>query len=65
VSILERLVEFIAAQYRWGLHPLKLVLALAAPVLVVYVADRRLRRLAAEVAAEEERLRCLPRIRRQ
>jgi hypothetical protein len=65
VSPLERLVEFFAAQYRWGLHPFKLVLALAAPVLVVYLADRRLRRLAAVVAAEEERLRQLPRIRRR
>jgi hypothetical protein len=65
VSIQERLVEFFAAQYRWGLHPFKLVLALVAPVLIVYLADRRLRRLALDVAAEEERLRRLPRIRRR
>jgi len=65
VSLYERLVDFIAAQYRWGLHPLKLAGALAAPVLIVYVADRRVRRLAALVAAEEERVRRLPRIRRR
>ena len=49
MSLLERLVDFLAAQYRWGLHPLKLVVALAAPVLIVYLADRRIRRLAAAV----------------
>ena len=65
MSLYERLVDFIAAQYRWGLHPLKLAGALAAPVLIVYVADRRVRRLAALVAAEEERVRRLPRIRRR
>ena len=65
MSLLERLVAFIAAQYRWGLHPLKFVAALAAPALIVYLADRRIRRLAAVVAAEEERVRRLPRIRRR
>ena len=64
MSLYERLVDFIAAQYRWGLHPLKLAGALAAPALIVYFADRRVRRLAALVAAEEERVRRLPRIRR-
>jgi hypothetical protein len=65
VSLLERLVSILAAQYRWGLHPLKLAVALAAPVLIVYLADRRIRRLAAVVEAEEEHARRLPRIRRR
>ena len=64
MSLLERLVDFVAAQYRWGLHPLKIVAALAAPVLIVYLADLRVRRLAAAVAADEERVRQLPRSRR-
>ena len=65
MSLLTRLIDFVAAQYRWGLHPLKLAIALAVPVLLVYLADRRVRRLAAVVAAEEERVRRLPRIRRR
>jgi len=39
--------------------------ALAVPVVIVSVADRRIRRLAAVVAADEERVRRLPRIRRR
>jgi hypothetical protein len=65
VSLLERLIDFLAAQYRWGMHPLKLAVALAVPVAIVYLGDRRIRRLAAVVAAEEERVRRLPRIRRR
>jgi hypothetical protein len=65
VSLLERIVGFLAAQYRWGLHPLKLAVALAAPLVIVYLADRRVRRLAAAEAAEAERVRRLPRIRRR
>jgi len=65
VSLLDRLVTFIVAQYRWGLHPLKIVAALSAPALLVYFADRRLRSLTAAAAAEEERVRRLPRIRRR
>ena len=65
MSLLERLVDLLAAQYRWGLHPLKLGTALAAPVLIVYLADRRIRRLAAAVSADEERARRLPRSRRR
>ena len=41
----ERLVELLAAKYRWGLHPFKLFVALIAPVLVVWAADWRLRAL--------------------
>lgn len=65
MSLLERLIDFLAAQYRWGMHPLKLAVALAVPVVIVYLADRRIRRLAAVVAVEEERVRRLPRIRRR
>jgi hypothetical protein len=65
VSLLERVVGFLAAQYRWGLHPLKFVVALSAPVLIAYLADRRVRRIAAAVAAEEERVRRLPPMRRR
>ena len=65
MPLLERLVDFLTAQYRWGMHPLKLAVALAVPVVIVYVADRRIRRLAAVVAAEEDRVRRLPRIRRR
>lgn len=64
MSLLERLIDFLAAQYRWGMHPLKLAVALVVPVVIVYLGDRRIRRLAAHVAAEEERVRRLPRIRR-
>jgi hypothetical protein len=65
VSTLERLVEFLAAQYRWGLHPFKLLVALLAPVLIVWLADRRLRAGAAAVEREEEKIRRLPRVRRR
>ena len=65
MSLLGRLIDFLAAQYRWGLHPLKLAAALAAPVLTVYLADRRVRRLTDVVAAGEERVRRLPKIRRR
>jgi hypothetical protein len=64
VPAFERLVDFLAGHYRWGLHPLKLFAALAAPVLVVWLADRRLRASATEIEEEEARIRSLPRIRR-
>jgi hypothetical protein len=44
VSSIERLVDVLAAQYRWGLHPFKVFVALALPVVIVWLADRRLRR---------------------
>ena len=65
MSLLGRLIDFLAAQYRWGLHPLKVAVALAVPLLFVYIADRRVRRLAAVVADDTERVRRLPRIRRR
>jgi hypothetical protein len=64
VPAIERLVDFLAEHYRWGLHPLKLFVALAAPVMVVWLAERRLRASAAEIEEEEARIRSLPRIRR-
>jgi hypothetical protein len=45
VPEIERLVDLLSAQYRWGAHPFKLLVALLAPVLIVWVADRRLRAL--------------------
>ena len=42
---IERLVDLLSAQYRWGSHAFKLLLALLVPVLMVWVADRRLRAL--------------------
>jgi hypothetical protein len=65
VQAIGRLVDFLAEYYRWGLHPLKLFAALAAPVLVVWLADRRLRARTAAIEEEESRMRSLPRIRRR
>jgi hypothetical protein len=66
VSAIERLVELLAAQYRWGLHPLKLLVALLAPVLIVWVADRRVRALAGTIVGwEEERIQRPPRTQRR
>jgi hypothetical protein len=64
VQALERLVQLLAAQYRWGLHPLKLLVALLVPVVIVWLADRRLRARTAGIVAEEARVRDLPRTRR-
>jgi hypothetical protein len=44
VSTIERLLDVLAERYRWGLHPLKLAIALSLPVIIVWLADRRLRR---------------------
>lgn len=65
MTTLERLIDVLAAQYRWGLHPLKLLVALLVPVAVVWLADRVLRARSATVAAEEAQVRELPRIRRR
>ena len=46
---LERLITFVTAQYRWGLHPLKLIAALVLPILLLWVADWQVRRLAREI----------------
>jgi hypothetical protein len=45
VSSVERLVDVLLAQFPWGLHSLKLLVALLVPVAIVWVADRRLRAL--------------------
>jgi hypothetical protein len=65
VHPLERLVTFITAQYRWGLHPIKLLVALLLPIVFVWVADRYIRRRSDALAAREAELRRLPRIRRR
>jgi hypothetical protein len=65
VQSIERLVGFLAEHYRWGLHPLKLMAALLAPALVVWLADWRLRALSENVEEEDARNRRLPRIRRR
>ncbi|HEU4720816.1 MAG TPA: hypothetical protein VFS59_05580 [Gemmatimonadaceae bacterium] len=65
MQALERLVQLLAAQYRWGLHPLKLLVALLVPVAIVWLADRRLRAMTAGIVQEEARLRGLPRVRRR
>jgi hypothetical protein len=64
VTPLERLVSFVAAQYRWGLHPLKLLVALVLPIAFVWIADRRIRQRSEELSSQEEKLSRLPRIRR-
>jgi hypothetical protein len=65
VAAIERLIDFLAEHYRWGLHPLKLSVALLAPVLVVWLADRRLRARAEEIEEQDAQIRRLPRIRRR
>jgi hypothetical protein len=65
VPTIGRVVETLAGQYRWGLHPLKVLVALLVPVAVVWLADRRLRALTAAVEMEEARIQRLPRIRRR
>jgi hypothetical protein len=45
VSALERLITLVTAQYRWGLHPLKVTAALLLPVVMLWMADRLVRRL--------------------
>ena len=65
MQAIERLADFLAEHYRWGLHPLKLMAALLAPVLVVWLADRRLRGLSKNVEESDARIRRLPRLRRR
>ena len=65
MTAIERLFDFLAEHYRWGLHPLKLTAALLAPVLVVWLADRRLRKLTQTIEADAARIRRLPRVRRR
>jgi hypothetical protein len=44
VPTIDRLLQVLAGQYRWGLHPLKVLIALLLPVVIVWLADRRLHR---------------------
>ena len=62
MSVAERLVELFAAQYRWGLHPLKVLAALLVPVVMIWIADRRLRARTAAPASEEESLERVPHV---
>jgi len=48
VTPFERLVTFITAQYRSGLHPAKIGLALILPVLVLWAADHYVMRRSME-----------------
>ncbi|MEO6525917.1 MAG: hypothetical protein ABIP93_04780 [Gemmatimonadaceae bacterium] len=65
MSPLERLVGFVIAQYRWGLHPLKLLVALLLPIVLLWAADWHVRRRSASLAAHEPARRKLPRTRRR
>jgi hypothetical protein len=64
VNPLERLVDFVAARYRWGLHPLKLLVALLIPVVIVWLADRYVRARTETLAVRDKERRRLPRVRR-
>lgn len=63
MSAVERLIELFAAQYRWGLHPLKLLVALLVPVAMIWLADRRLRARTDALTEQEEKLPRLPHVR--
>jgi hypothetical protein len=62
VSSLERLVDILAGGYRWGLHPLKVFVALVVPALIVWLADRRLRVRMEAIKEEEEQVLRQPRM---
>jgi hypothetical protein len=53
VSSIERLFDLLSAQYPWGLHSFKLLLALLVPVVIVWVADWRLRALSDTISRPE------------
>jgi hypothetical protein len=55
VSAIERLVDVVAGQYRWGLHPLKVLIALLLPLVIVWLADRRLRTHSQPLVGDEAR----------
>jgi hypothetical protein len=65
VSAIERLVDILAGGYRWGLHPLKVLVALVMPALIVGLADWQLRVRTKAIEQDEERVRQLPRTRRR
>ena len=45
MSDLESLIKLVTAQFRWGLHPLKVAIALLLPVLMLWIADCCIRRM--------------------
>lgn len=65
MSIVEELVGAIVAQLRWGLHPLKVFVALLLPIVIVWLADRWLRARIPPIEETSARSRPLPRIRRR
>ena len=65
MSAIERLVDILAGGYRWGLHPLKVFVALVVPALIVWLAEWRLRALTRAIEQDEERVRRLPHTRRR
>lgn len=65
MSTIERLIDAIAEQYRWGLHPLKVLIALLLPVVIVWLADRRIRTRTRVLDEAAARTRPLPRLRRR
>jgi hypothetical protein len=54
VSDLEQLINLVAAPVRWGLHPLKVTLALLLPVLMLWTADWCLRRMSGAAAGRSQ-----------
>ena len=65
MSAIDRLIELLAAQYRWGLHPLKLLVALLVPVAMIWLADRRLRARTAALMEQEAKIPPLPHVPRR
>jgi len=45
VSDLERLITLLTARVRWGIHPVKVAIALLLPVAILWIADWRIHRL--------------------
>ena len=56
MSTIERLVDVLAGGYRWGLHPLKVLVALVMPALIVCLADWQLRVRTKAIEQQEEQL---------
>ena len=50
---LEQLIKLITSPYRWGLHPIKVSIALLLPVAILWIADWRIRRLSKELARRD------------
>ena len=45
MSDLERLIKLLTAQVRWGLHPIKVAIALLLPVAMLWIAHWRIQHL--------------------